>query len=127
MLYLEYAQTQRLQTAVVTGREPESDFEVFVAKRLRQHGYEVVPQVGVSGYFIDLAVLTPEQPNTYLLGIECDDATYHSAKAARDRDRLRQQVLEQLGWHLYRIWSTDWFTNPNAETEKLITYLQRLR
>lgn len=125
--YLEYAQTQRLQTAVVTGREPESDFEVFVARRLRQHGYEVVPQVGVSGYFIDLAVLDPEQPDTYLLGIECDGATYHSAKAARDRDRLRQQVLEQLGWHLYRIWSTDWFINPNAETQKLITYLQRLR
>jgi len=124
--YLEYAQTQRLQTAVVTGREPDSDFEIFVAERLRQQGYEVVPQVGVSGYFIDLAVVDPERPGTYLLGIECDGATYHSSKAARDRDRLRQQVLERLGWKLYRIWSTDWFTNSTAEAEKLITYVQRL-
>jgi len=124
--YLEYAQTQRLQTAVVTGREPDSDFEICVAERLRQRGYEVVPQVGVSGYFIDLAVVDPQRPGTYLLGVECDGATYHSSKAARDRDRLRQQVLERLGWKLYRIWSTDWFANPTAETEKLIAHIQRL-
>ncbi|PZV07295.1 MAG: hypothetical protein DCF22_22255 [Leptolyngbya sp.] len=124
--YLEYAQTQRLQTAVVTGREPDSDFEIFVAERLRQKGYEVVPQVGVSGYFIDLAVVDPQRSGTYLLGIECDGATYHSSKAARDRDRLRQQVLERLGWRIYRIWSTDWFANPAAETEKLIAYIQTL-
>lgn len=124
--YLEYAQTQRLQTAILTGREPDSDFEIFVAERLRQQGYEVVPQVGVSGYFIDLAVVDPQQSGTYLLGVECDGATYHSSKAARDRDRLRQQVLERLGWKLYRIWSTDWFTNSTLETEKLITYIQRL-
>ena len=101
-------------------------FEVCVAERLRQHGYEVIPQVGVSGYFIDLAVVNPQQPGTYLLGVECDGATYHSSKAARDRDRLRQEVLERLGWKLYRIWSTDWFTNSTAETEKLIAYLRRL-
>lgn len=124
--YLEYAQTQRLQTAVVIGREPDSDFEVFVAERLRQQGYEVIPQVGVSGYFIDLAVVDSERPGTYLLGIECDGATYHSSKAARDRDRLRQQVLERLGWKLYRIWSTDWFSNSNVEAEKLIAYIQKL-
>ncbi len=124
--YLEYAQTQRLQTAVITGREPDSDFEIFVAERLRQHGYEVVPQVGVSGYFIDLAIIDPRQPSAYLLGVECDGATYHSSKAARDRDRLRQQVLERLGWQLYRVWSTDWFSNPNAEMQKLLNHIQAL-
>lgn len=124
--YLEYAQAQRLQIAVTTGREPDSDFEIFVAERLRQHGYEVVPQVGVSGYFIDLAVIDPQRPGTYLLGIECDGATYHSSKAARDRDRLRQEILERLGWKLYRIWSTDWFRNSTTETQKLITYIQKL-
>lgn len=124
--YLEYAQTQRLQTAMVTGREPDSDFEIFVAEQLHQQGYKVVPQVGVSGYFIDLAVVDPQRPGTYLLGIECDGATYHSSKAARDRDRLRQQILERLGWKIYRIWSTDWFTNSTVETVKLITYIQRL-
>lgn len=125
--YLDYAQTKRLQTAILTGREPDSDFEIFVADRLRQQGYDVVPQVGVSGYFIDLAVVDPQHPTTYLLGIECDGATYHSSKAARDRDRLRQQVLERLGWKIYRIWSTDWFTNPAVETDKLIRFIKTLQ
>lgn len=124
--YLTYAQTQRLQTGVVTGREPDSDFEIFVADRLRKYGYEVIPQVGVSGYFIDLAIVNPHHPGTYLVGIECDGATYHSSKAVRDRDRLRQQVLERLGWQLYRIWSTDWFENPDRETQKLVNFLQSL-
>jgi very-short-patch-repair endonuclease len=92
---------------MATGREPDSEFEVFVAERLRREGLEVVPQVGVAGYFIDLAVRDPADPQRYLLGIECDGASYHSAKSARDRDRLRQEILEQKGWRLYRIWSTD--------------------
>lgn len=124
--YLTYAQTHRLQAGIVTGREPDSDFEIVVADRLRQQGYEVVPQVGVSGYFIDLGIVDPHHPGTYLAGIECDGATYHSAKTARDRDRLRQQVLERLGWTLYRIWSTDWFANPDGETQKLVHFLQSL-
>jgi superfamily I DNA and/or RNA helicase/very-short-patch-repair endonuclease len=127
--YLEYAQTQRLQqlhTGMATGREPDSDFEIFVAERLRRHGLEVVYQVGVAGYFIDLAIIDPQRPGTYLLGVECDGAAYHSSKSARDRDRLRQQVLEGLGWKIYRIWSTDWFSNPEGETKKLVAYIQTL-
>jgi very-short-patch-repair endonuclease len=117
--YLEYVQTQQLETAKVTGREPDSDFERFVAKALRNRGFEVVAQVGVANYFIDLAIINPKRSGTYLLGIECDGATYHSAKAARDRDRYRQEVLERLGWQLYRIWSTDWFKNPDREISNL--------
>lgn len=124
--YLEYAQTHQLPTTVDTGREPQSDFEKFVAERLNQQGYGVVPQVGVSGYFIDLAVVDPDRPDRYLLGIECDGHTYHSSKTTRDRDRLRQQVLEGLGWRLYRIWSIDWFMNPTAEMDKLIAHLKAL-
>jgi hypothetical protein len=62
--------------------------------------------VGVANYFIDLAVVHPKQSDLYLLGVECDGATYHSARAARDRDKYRQSVLENLGWEIYRIWST---------------------
>ena len=124
--YLKYAETQQLQTAVKTDRNPDSDFEIFVADRLRKKGYTVVPQVGVSGYFIDLAVVHPQESSTYLLGIECDGATYHSSKSARDRDRLRQQILERLGWRLYRIWSTDWFGNPTGETDKLVSHIELL-
>ena len=86
----------------------------------------MVPQVGVAGYFIDRAVKHPNNPDHYILGIECDGATYHSAKSARDRDRLRQEVLKDRGWEMYRIWSTDWFNNSEAQAEKLIRYLHQL-
>ena len=124
--YLEYAVSGRIDSGMATGREPDSDFEVFVAERLRREGFEVVPQVGVAGYFIDLAVKDPRDPQRYLLGIECDGASYHSAKSARDRDRLRQEILEQKGWRLYRIWSTDWFNDPEREAKKLLSHLHAL-
>lgn len=124
--YLAYARDGRLDSGTPSGRDPDSDFEVFVADRLGQHGFEVVPQVGVAGYFIDLAVRDPQRPDYYLLGIECDGATYHSAKSARDRDRLRQEILEQMGWNIYRIWSTDWFSDPDREMGKLLRHIQNL-
>jgi transcription elongation GreA/GreB family factor len=102
-----------------TENEPDSEFEVFVIDQIRAMGCTPVPQVGVAGYFVDIGVRHPEWPHGYILGVECDGATYHSAKSARDRDRLRQEVLERLGWQLHRIWSTDWFNNPRQETERL--------
>lgn len=123
--YLDYAATGRLDPGTGTGRQPDSDFEVFVANRLKGLGYEVVPQVGVAGFFIDLGIRHPEFPGTFLTGVECDGATYHSAKSARDRDRLREEVLVGLGWTLYRIWSTDWFRDPDGETEKLRRFIER--
>lgn len=122
--FLDYALTGRLDPGGDTERLPDSDFEVAVANRLRGYGYEVVPQVGVGGFFIDLGVRHPGFPGTFLVGVECDGATYHSAKSARDRDRLREEVLVGLGWKLYRIWSTDWFADPDAETEKLSRYIE---
>jgi very-short-patch-repair endonuclease len=82
-------------------------------------GCKPVPQVGVAGYFVDIGIRHPEWPHGFILGVECDGATYHSAKSARDRDRLRQEILENLGWKLHRIWSTDWFNNPRQEAERL--------
>lgn len=105
---------------------PDSDFEIWVKERLESIGCEVHPQVGVAGYRIDLGVKHPKYPYGYLLGIECDGATYHSSKSARERDIIRQQVLENLGWRLYRIWSTDWFTNPIQEFEKLKIFIEKL-
>jgi len=124
--YLEYAATGQLESGDEGGSEPDSDFEVFVADALKQHGYEVRTQVGVAGFRIDLGVRHSSYPHGYLLGIECDGATYHSAKSARDRDALRQEILEQLGWRLYRIWSTDWFNDPRGETDKLVRHLRQL-
>jgi very-short-patch-repair endonuclease len=103
----------------ITGKLPDSPFEYSVMRALKNLGYDVVPQVGVAGYFIDLAIRDPRNPNSFLLAVECDGATYHSSKSARDRDRLRQQNLENLGWKVHRIWSTDWFKNDKRELKLL--------
>lgn len=125
--YLTFAATGRLEGGTMTGREPDSDFEVFVAERLRLAGYECAMQVGVAGFFLDIAVRDPARPGVFLCGVECDGASYHSSKSARDRDILRQQILESLGWNVYRIWSTDWFRDPNGQTAKLVGHLAKLR
>jgi very-short-patch-repair endonuclease len=122
--WLEYSATGRLDSGEVTLREPDSDFEEFVAQQIRSMGCEAVHQVGVVGYFIDIGVKHSDWPHGFLLGVECDGATYHSSKSARDRDRLRQEVLEGLGWHFHRIWSTDWFSDPQAEAEKLRQHIE---
>lgn len=117
--WLEYSKTGVLESGVATYKEPDSEFEEYVISQIMRIGCEAVPQVGVSGYFVDIGVKHPSWPHGYILGVECDGAAYHSSKSARDRDRLREEVLTNLGWQIYRIWSTDWFENPRAETEKL--------
>ena len=117
--FLEYAQTGNIDIPMATGREADSPFEEAVAARLRTLGHDVEHQIGSAGFFIDLAVVDPARPGRYLLGIECDGASYHSARSARDRDRLRQQVLEGLGWRIHRIWSTDWFRDPDQELDRV--------
>ncbi len=108
-----------IEQAIPTGLEPESPLEIEIIRALRNKGWTVHPQVGCSGYRIDMAVVHPQKQGRYLLGIECDGATYHSLPTARDRDRLRQFVLEDLGWTLHRVWSTDWWNDPEREIEKL--------
>jgi very-short-patch-repair endonuclease len=118
---LHFAETGKLGAGTLKGGEFESPFEEAVGRAIREAGYHVHPQVGVSSFRIDLGVIHPARPGEYLLGVECDGATYHRARSARDRDRLRQEVLEGLGWRLHRIWSTDWFRNPGAETDRLLS------
>ncbi|KOV68155.1 hypothetical protein ADL00_14340 [Streptomyces sp. AS58] len=120
--YLQYAQhgPAILQTeAADPDAAPESPFEEEVIDVLRGWGYEVQPQVGVAGFRIDMAVRHPGAPGTYVLGIECDGAMYHSSRAARDRDRLREAVLRDLGWRLHRIWGTDWYRNRRDAMARL--------
>ncbi|MEP6588687.1 MAG: DUF3320 domain-containing protein, partial [Polaromonas sp.] len=127
--YLEFAQKgyrALVAQSLPTGREPDSPFEVAVIRLLRNQGWDVHPQVGCSGYRIDLGVVDPRAPGRYLAGIECDGATYHSAATSRDRDRLRQHVLEGLGWKILRIWSTDWWLNPEGEIDKISQRLKAI-
>ncbi len=125
--FLSFAQTGKLAIASVSGREEESPFEEAVRRSIESLGYEVHPQVGVAGFFIDLAVLDRNRQGRYLLGIECDGASYHSSRSARDRDRLRQTVLEDHGWIIHRIWSTDWFQRPSEQLRKVGDAIERAK
>lgn len=128
--YLEYAASggERLQGNSYTDTlHFDSPFEEDVYHALVQQGYTIRTQVGCSGYRIDLAVVNTNRPGEFLLGIECDGASYHSSPTARDRDRLRQQVLERLGWKIHRIWSTDWFRNKPVQVRLLIERIKQLR
>jgi very-short-patch-repair endonuclease len=125
--YLEYAEGRGRAPAEHIGSEADSDFEIEVADRLRAKGYVVETQVGVSGFRIDLGVRDPNHQERFLAGVECDGASYHSSKSARDRDRLREEVLHNLGWDIIRVWSTDWFSNPEHETDKLVRKLEELK
>ncbi len=126
--YLEYAaRGGRLMTSeqTLTRKGHDSEFEQFVAEFLRREGFEVKPQVGVQGFFIDLGITHRTYGDGFVCGVECDGAAYHSTRSARDRDRIRQNVLEGLGWAIVRIWSTDWFRNPVQARAKLIGEVNR--
>ncbi len=124
--YLAYVENAGRESGEETGREPDSDFEIHVADLLIARGFDIRYQVGVSGFRVDLGVVDPDNPETFLAGIECDGAPYHAAKSARDRDRLRQEVLEGLGWTILRVWSTDWFDNPDRQADRLASELRAL-
>jgi very-short-patch-repair endonuclease len=109
-----------------SGLDFESPFEVSVAAEIRSWGYTVQPQVGVAGYRIDIGVRHPQHGGTFLLGVECDGAMYHSSKTARDRDRLRHEILEGLGWTIHHIWGTAWYRHRQAEIDKLRALLDEL-
>ena len=127
--YLEYASSGRLPIETETGVAPESDFEVAVIDALKDRGYECTPQLGVAGFRIDIAVRRPGSRSGYLAAIECDGATYHTGVSVRDRDRIRQEILESLGWkdRIWRIWSADWFRSPSTETQRLLQFLEALK
>lgn len=123
--FLSFAENGKIE--LIAGDELESDivdfdspFEEAVYNFITSQGYRVQTQVGVSGYKIDMALVDPQDNSRYILAIECDGASYHGSKTARDRDRLRQDILEGMGWQFHRIWSTDWFYNEAGEKAKLI-------
>ncbi len=125
--FLDFAKTGDALERTVSGREPESAFEKDVANVIRSLGYLADHQVGSAGFRLDIAVRHPDAPGKYLLAVECDGATYHSALSARERDRHRQAVLEGMGWTFHRIWSTDWFHRRPQETERLAHALAEAR
>ncbi|MGA2015209.1 MAG: DUF3320 domain-containing protein, partial [Solirubrobacteraceae bacterium] len=120
--YLDYAARGPAALAIELDQsqlDADSPFEEEVIRTIRSWGYDAVPQVGTAGYRVDIGVKHPSQAGRYVLGIECDGWMYHSSKVARDRDRLRQEVLERLGWRIYRIWGTAWYRNRNEQEDRL--------
>jgi very-short-patch-repair endonuclease len=119
--YLRYAESRGGNLGEHALERPElNPFEIDVRDRLAKAGVSVVPQLGVCGYLVDFAVQHPRQPGRYVLAIECDGASYHSSPTARDRDRLRQEQLERLGWRFHRIWSTDWFGRKDEALDRAL-------
>jgi very-short-patch-repair endonuclease len=120
-LYLEYAASGGKRLGDYGQQAfPENSFEADVQRALESRGIELIPQYGVSNYRIDFVAKHPKEPGRFVLAIECDGASYHSAYTARDRDRLRQQHLEALGWRFHRVWSTDWFMNRDKAIKEAV-------
>ena len=126
-LFLQYAESGDLSCSTISGGDSESPFEDAVYEFLTSGNNEVHKQIGCAGFRIDMAVVDPRQPGQYLIGIECDGAQYHSSHVARDRDRLRQQILEGLGWKIHRVWSTDWYRNSSESKQKLVEVIEKIK
>jgi len=124
--YLDYAERgkEALSLGDISGGEVESPFEEDVKNEIKALGYEVLSQIGCSSFRIDLGVIDLANPGCFILGVECDGRTYHSAFTARERDRIRQDVLQSLGWRIHRIWSPDWFYRKKNEIDRLRTVLE---
>jgi very-short-patch-repair endonuclease len=126
--FLDYAEHGRLAIpAAHSAGAAESPFEHEVMSALVERGLQVVPQVGVAGYRIDVGVVDADAPGRFVCGIECDGVAYHSSETARDRDRLRHQVLEARGWTLLRVWSTDWFKDRAGQVDRIVGLVEQAR
>lgn len=122
--FLQFAETGQMERSFSSDQDPDSPFEKEVLKALRQRGIDAEPQVGSGGFFIDIGIRDRKSSGAFILGIECDGASYHSSRSARDRDRLRQSVLEGLGWKFHRIWSTEWYRNRDSEIERMVRAIE---
>ena len=121
--YIEFAMHGGAALASANQSTIPDDFVHVIYRFLSERGYKVRQYIGCSGYKIDIAVEHPELPDEFVAGIECDGLSYASARTARDRDRLRSAVLKNMGWNLYRVWSAEWYRNPEIEGQKLVKFI----
>jgi len=124
LYFAQHGAFEAIQDLPVTDKRP---FEDLVSAHLFAIGYIMRKKVGSEGFYIDLAVVDAEHPGRYLIGIECDGESYSNAKSARDRDRLRGQVLEAIGWNIYKIWSVEWYRNPERELQRLVAAIEKAK
>ncbi|MGE4550241.1 MAG: AAA domain-containing protein, partial [Opitutales bacterium] len=125
--YLSYAATGDIPTASIdTKAGIASPWGKWLHDRLEADGYEVDLRVGVSGWRVNLGIKHPDRQGDYLCGIELDGDTYHDAPGARDRDVQRQAILEAKGWNIQRLWSVDFFHDPESEYARLRHAIEKL-
>jgi very-short-patch-repair endonuclease len=126
--FLTYAEHKNLDSHPISAlSDTDPTFEREVLQELERRGIKIVPQIGVCEYRIDLGVLDDGSPGKFICGIECDGVAYHDSQTARDRDRLRQQVLEGRGWEIHRVWSTDWFKDRAGQIDRLLGLIEQSR
>lgn len=125
--FLYFAQFAKFDTPDALVINETRPFEQLVTRELTAKGYTVRSKVGSAGFYLDLAIVDPENRGRYMLGIECDGQSYASARSATDRDRLRTQVLELFGWNIYRVWSTDWYRSPERELQRLLNAIEQAK
>ncbi|WNY24936.1 DUF3320 domain-containing protein [Methanolapillus millepedarum] len=125
--FLAYAETKTLLSKMPEYQSDEAAFDDSVHTFLKENGYKLHQKVGCAGYKIDMAVVNENVPGHYLIGIECDGPQYFNSHVARDRDRLRREVLTGLGWTLYRVWSTDWYMNPQKSRKSLLDAIEKAK
>jgi len=125
--FLEYAESKTFVSKMKEYEPDEVSFDESVAAFLRESGFTVHQKIGCAGYKMDMAIVNEDIPGHYIIGIECDGAQYFSSRVARDRDRLRHGVLTGLNWQLYRIWSTDWYLNPQKAKKNLLDAIEKAK
>lgn len=118
--FLDYMQNKGSEYQNSSSLIPLNSFELDVKRKLEAQGISLVAQFGVGNYRIDFAIRDPKDPDKFVLAVEADGASYHSGHIARERDRLRQTLLESRGWRFHRIWSTNWFRDADAEVRKVV-------
>lgn len=111
------------ETFGLTPAAYETEYAQRVADALREKGYEIDTQVGIGGYRIDIAV---RKNGKYVLGIECDGKLYATSASARERDYHRQKYLESRGWKIKRMWSMDWWRDPEREIANICELVDSL-
>jgi len=125
--FLEYAESKTFVSKMRESEPDEVSFDESVATFLRDNGFTIHQKIGCAGYKMDMAIVNEEIPGHYIIGIECDGAQYFNSRVARDRDRLRHNVLAGLGWQMYRIWSTDWYLNPQKAKKNLLDAIAKAK
>jgi len=125
LMYAENASNWRKTKGNIL--DENSIFEKALLRRLEDNGYRVNSKVGNSKYKVDLAIVDNDNPGTYILGLLCDVHDSDTSKTIRDNERTREDVLQKLGWTTMRVWSIEWYKNPDRVFKKILDKIECIK